>query len=122
MAPALLLAACGSRAWREGEALFAERCAGCHTPAGTQRAAGAGLLAQLSPRAIVAALEDGVMRAEGAALTPGQRIHLAEYLTRRPYRAEPIPAAARCTEPAWRGPQPAAVSWTGFAANLAGTG
>ena len=116
------LAACGPFPAGEGEALFAGRCAGCHTPAGTVRAAGAGLLAQLSPRAIVAALEDGVMRTEGAALTPEERILVAEYLTRRPYAAEPVPDAVRCAGPPWTGLDADAVAWTGFAGNLAGTG
>ena len=116
------LLACNPAPAQEGERLFEERCASCHTPAGTERAAGPGLLGQLSPRAIVAALEDGVMRVEGSDLTPEQRIQVAEYLTRRSHVAEAIPEAALCADPAWAGLDPAAVSWMGFAGNLAGTG
>lgn len=114
--------ACDSAFAQEGAELFEERCAVCHTPAGTERAANPGLLAQLSPRAIVAALEDGVMRREGSAMTAEQRIQVAEYLTRRSYVAEAIPEAAFCADPEWTGLDPAAVSWMGFAGNLAGTG
>ena len=117
------LVACTPSPAQEGEQLFAERCTTCHTPAGTGRAAGIGLLNQLSPRAIVAVLEDGVMRVEGSSMTAEQRIQVAEYLTGRSYTAEAIPEAAFCANPpAWNGLDPSAVSWTGFAGNLAGTG
>ena len=62
------------------------------------------------------------MRTEGAALTPEERILVAEYLTRRPYAAEPVPDAVRCAGPPWTGLDADAVAWTGFAGNLAGTG
>ncbi len=62
------------------------------------------------------------MRIEGARLTPQERIQVAEFLTRRRYAAEPVPEAVRCADPAWTGLDPAALSWTGFAANLTGTG
>ncbi len=116
------LVACAPSPAQEAEKLFAERCASCHTPAGTGRAAGTSLLAQLSPRAIVGVLEDGVMRVEGSSMTAEQRIQVAEYLTRRSYVAEAIPEAALCADPSWMGLDPAAVSWMGFAGNLAGTG
>lgn len=107
---------------QEGEELFETACASCHTPAGTERTPGVSLLRQLTPRAIVASLADGVMRAEGADLTPEQRIQVAEYLTRRRYEAEPFPGSAFCAGAAWSGLDPAAISWMGFAGNLAGTG
>ena len=116
------LVTCTPSPAQEGEKLFADLCASCHTPAGTERAAGPGLLKQLSPRAIVAALEDGVMRVEGSTMTAEQRIRVAEYLTNRSYVAEAIPEAALCTDPAWTGLDATAVSWMGFAGNLAGTG
>ncbi|MDE2796333.1 MAG: PQQ-binding-like beta-propeller repeat protein [Gemmatimonadota bacterium] len=116
------LVTCTPSPAQEGEKLFADRCASCHTPAGTERAAGLSLLAQLSPRAIVAVLEDGVMRVEGSSMTAEQRIQVAEYLSKRSYLAEAIPEAALCTEPAWTGLDPTGISWMGFAGNLAGTG
>ena len=115
------LVACTAAQAQEGRQVFQAECADCHTPAGTERAPGTRLLAQLTPRAIVASLEDGVMRAEGANLTPEQRIRVAEYLTRRPYQPEALPASAFCAEPAWTGLDPAMLSWMGFAGNLAGT-
>ena len=122
VAAVVSLAACAPSAAQEGERLFEERCASCHTPQGAERTAGRGLLAQLTPQAIVATLEDGVMRLEGADMTAEQRILVAEYLTGRRYVAEAIPESARCADPAWNGIDPDAVSWMGFAGNLEGTG
>ena len=62
------------------------------------------------------------MRVEGAGMDAEQRIAVAEYLTRRRYAAEAIPQAAFCADAVWTGLDPAAVSWMGFAGNLAGTG
>ena len=113
---------CSAALAQEGQELFDSECASCHADAGTERAPGVMLLRQLTPRAIVASLEDGVMRREGADLTPQQRIQVAEYLTRRTYEAESLPASAFCAGAAWTGLDPATVSWMGFAGNLAGTG
>ena len=107
---------------QQGQEVFETACASCHSPAGTERAPGTRLLSQLTPRAIVASLEDGVMRAEGSDLTAEQRIQVAEYLTRRRYEAGGLPESVFCAAPAWTGLDPAAVSWMGFAGNLAGTG
>ena len=102
--------------------LFTSSCAECHSNAQSGRTPSRASLAALSPRAIVAALTDGVMRREGEPLGERQRILLAEYLTRRPYTAEPLPDAAYCSI---RGPGPLdtrAVTWMGYGGNLEGTG
>ena len=122
VAASLGFVACTHSFAREGEVRFVERCAGCHTPAGTDRAAGPSLLGQLSPRAVVAALEDGIMRGEGSGMTAEQRIQVAEHLTGRRHLAEAIPEAALCADPPWNGIDQTAVSWMGIAGNLAGTG
>ncbi len=112
----------GEREEGEGARIFAQECASCHTSAGDERTPGTGLLNQLSPRAIVASLEDGVMRAEGAALSPQQRIRVAEYLARRTYVAGSFPESAFCADAGWFPLDVGNVSWMGFAGNLAGTG
>ncbi len=112
----------GEREEGEGARIFAQECASCHTSAGDERTPGTGLLNQLSPRAIVASLEDGVMRAEGAALSPEQRIRVAEYLARRTYVAESFPESAFCADAGWFPLDVGSVAWMGFAGNLAGTG
>lgn len=110
------------RALEEGARIFADECASCHTSAGDERTPGTELLNQLSPRAIVASLEDGVMRAEGAALSPRQRIRVAEYLAGRAHVEESFPAAAYCADAGWFPLDVGTVSWMGFGGNLSGTG
>ena len=127
MAPVLVaaassLVACGLSSAQQGEKLFAESCGHCHSAAGTERTPGVTVLSQLSPRAIVASLEDGVMRAEGSKLTAEQRIRLAEYLTKRRYTAEALPEAAFCRGAVGTGLEAGPVKWMGFAGNPAGTG
>ena len=113
---------CTPATTQEGVQLFADACAGCHTPTGDERSPGLALLRQLSPRAIVASLEDGVMRAEGAELTREQRVRVAEYLSGRAYTREVLPESAFCSARGWTSIDPGAVSWMGFGGNLAGTG
>ncbi len=103
-------------------ALFEEKCAGCHTDAGIARTPGIALLRTLSPRAIVAALEDGVMQAEGAGLTREERVRLAEYLTGRAYGAELLPETAFCAGAGWEALDLDATLSMGFGGNPAGTG
>ena len=112
----------GDREQAEGARVFAEECASCHTSAGDERTPGTGLLNQLSPRAIVASLEDGVMRAEGAVLSPEQRIRVAEYLAGRAHAEESFPESAFCTDAGWFPLDVGTVSWMGFGGDLAGTG
>jgi len=76
----------------------------------------------LSPRAIVAALETGAMRAEGEQLSREEKHALARYLTGRDVGRGALLERAFC---ATRGPAPLdleRISWMGFGANLEGTG
>jgi len=41
------------------------------------------MLGLMSPNGIVRALKDGVMRAQGQALSDSDKVHIAEYLTKR---------------------------------------
>ena len=126
VASAALISACAQQAGRAGfEAgaeLFEEACAGCHTAAGESRTPGTMLLRGLSPRAIVASLEDGVMRVEGADLTREQRIGLAEYLTGRAYANETLPESAFCVDHGWQELGLDAISSMGWGGNLEATG
>ena len=103
-------------------ALFEQACASCHGEVSDGRTPGIGMLRALSPRAIVASLEDGVMQAEGSDLTPEQRVRLAEYLTGRAYTAEILPEAAFCAGSGWGAPDLGAISSMGFGGNLEATG
>jgi polyvinyl alcohol dehydrogenase (cytochrome) len=78
-------------------AVFERNCAACHTiPAG--RAPTRASLSAMSPSFIVDSLTHGTMKAQGLALTAGERIALAEYLTGRKLGAE-TPMAGQCPIP-----------------------
>ena len=80
-----------------GNALFQQHCAMCHL-GGVPKAPSPNFMGMLAPDAIISALTDGVMKAQAAALTPKQKIEVAEYLTRTPYASyKPAPPPAQCT-------------------------
>ncbi|MCZ6666122.1 MAG: PQQ-binding-like beta-propeller repeat protein [Gammaproteobacteria bacterium] len=106
----------------KGELIFADTCATCHSSAQSGRTPSRFSLGQLTARAIVAALEDGVMRAEGANLTPAQRVIVAEHLTGTAYTSGGLPQAAYCAMRGFAPLDTGAISWMGFGGNLGGTG
>ncbi len=77
------------------ETLFQQNCVVCHGNPATRAPTRASLRA-MSPDFIVEAVTDGIMKDPGSALTPGQRVSLAEYLTGRKVGAQ-APMAGRCT-------------------------
>jgi len=82
-----------------GKIVFAEHCAACHE-GGVPKAPSPTFLAMMPGDAIVSALTDGVMKAQGSVLSPAQRVDVAEFLTRRRLSAEtkPVPPPM-CTGP-----------------------
>ena len=76
------------------EALFQRNCVVCHGNPATRAPTRASLHA-MSPDFIVEALTEGIMKDPGSALSPEQRVALAEYLTGRKVGAE-APMAGRC--------------------------
>lgn len=111
-----------AQAQADGAALFASSCAGCHGGGESERAPDPFMLGSMSPRAIVAALVDGPMRAEGAELTEQQRIAVAEHLTGRGYAETSLPESAYCVGAGRAALDLGAVSWMGFGGDLAGSG
>ena len=77
------------------EALFGEHCAVCHNNPAT-RAPGRASLHVMSPDIIVEALSNGIMKAQGSALSLAQRVALAEYLTGQKVGMQTA-MAGRCT-------------------------
>jgi len=63
-----------------GAAVYQRVCQACHEGQ-VPRAPHKSMLALLSGTSIVAALEHGLMSAQGATLTPNERVQVAEYLT-----------------------------------------
>ncbi len=74
-----MLVAQGAQATDPGEALYQEHCAQCHE--GNVPRAPHNILFRMSqPEDLLAALNEGVMKAQGAALTPEERVQVANYL------------------------------------------
>jgi polyvinyl alcohol dehydrogenase (cytochrome) len=105
----------GPRDQMPGAVVYAEHCAACHN-GGVPKAPHMTWLEMMSPRAIVRSLENGLMQAQGVALTAEQKRHVAEYLTRERADVDPreMASAPRCEGPAARfdaSRPPAAVGW-----------
>ena len=105
----------GPRDQMPGAVLYAERCSACHNGA-VPKAPHLTWLEMMSPRAIVRALEDGLMATQGATLSPEQKRHIAEYITREPADVDPRAnaSAPQCSGPAAQFAltrAPAAVGW-----------
>src|SRR5262245_12969175 len=98
---------------QDGALLYAANCSVCHD-GGIVRAPQRRTLSEMTPERIVAALEGGSMRAQGASRTPEERRAIAVFLTGKPLGSMTAPnTAPRCTS------APAAFSaapsraWTG---------
>ena len=99
-----------------GEQVFKDRCASCHTGAADSRAPAPEALRGRTPQAIVEALVNGAMRAQGSRMTGAERRAVAEFLTGRSVegdvsgaatgRCATAPAAERTGSSNWRGWSP----------------
>lgn len=82
----------------EGEGLFQRHCAVCHTNPVEADIPTRQAMAELTPNAIVQSLTEGNMRLQGQALTPAERITVAELITGRPLAAQSsAPTTGFCT-------------------------
>src|SRR5437660_10093609 len=97
---AVVLAAAGASAAQDGPSLYTTHCTRCHD-GGSPRVPSRTMLAQLAPERIVAALESGTMREQGASLSDDERRAIAVFITGRALGSMAPPATApRCTETA----------------------
>jgi polyvinyl alcohol dehydrogenase (cytochrome) len=101
----------------DGAALFAQKCASCHSPNNDMRAPEPQALHLMSRKLILAALESGRMKWEGRLLTKAQRNAIASYL------AAPNSNIATMTGYCPRGLDPPADApgWSGWGADLENT-
>lgn len=95
-----------------GKKLFAENCAGCHE-GGVPKAPNTVWLEMMSPDAILAAMNGGVMARQAQVLSPAERVQVAEYLARISLADYKPPAPPpRCASRALAGGAPPAnVGW-----------
>ena len=112
----LFLLACGAWA-QDGAALFEKHCASCHRPGTNTRAPLRDALASMPRPAILAALETGSMKTQGAALTAAHRRALAEFLSTAGTTAES--RTGYCTAPAAK--LTGAIGWNGWGVDLSNT-
>lgn len=104
---------------QDGAALYGAHCSQCHD-GGIVRAPSRRVLSEMTPERIVASLETGSMRTQGAARTPEERRAIAVFVSGKPLGSRAAPnTAPRCsTSPA--GLNVAAPStWNGWSASSA---
>ena len=81
-----------------GEALFAQHCAACHLNPTEDDVPTRAEMGTLAANTIVESLTDGTMRLQGQALTPAERVAIAELVTgRQVLAASTAPIAGLCT-------------------------
>ena len=103
---------------KEGEALFKQRCAGCHE-GGVPKAPNREALKQMSPENVRFALLKGSMSLQGLGLSSTQIGALAEYLTGKLPGKEQIAAEAFCPAGGAAFADPLArPHWNGWGASL----
>jgi polyvinyl alcohol dehydrogenase (cytochrome) len=112
----LFMIACGAWA-QDGAALFEKHCTSCHRPGTDTRAPLREALARMPRPAILAALETGSMKTQGAALTAAERRTLVEFLSTASTTAEP--RAGFCASPATK--LTGAIGWNGWGVDLSNT-
>ena len=82
---------------QDGAVLYAQACSICHD-GGVVRAPARRALGEMTPERIVASLETGLMRAQGASLNDEQRRAVAVFVSGKPLGAMNAPVTApRCT-------------------------
>lgn len=90
-----------------GAALYAQNCAACHDNA-TLRAPARNLLELLTPTSVLASLESGVMKQQGALLSAQERTDVVEYLVGSKPAFLPVHSCKRAGSWFdWRQPPPA---------------
>jgi polyvinyl alcohol dehydrogenase (cytochrome) len=86
----LIVSSSSFAAWSQApdaEALFAQHCAACHINPVEDDVPTRAAMGTLAPNSIVESLTEGTMRLQGQALTPAQRVSIAELVTGRPVLA-----------------------------------
>src|SRR5437899_2712475 len=120
-----LIAACAlstahAVAAQDGSELYAMHCTRCHD-SGMPRVPSRTAVAQLAPERIVAALETGTMREQGAALNDAERRAIAVFVTGRALGSlAPPPSPPRCADAATPlSMRPTDPSWNAWGAGSA---
>jgi polyvinyl alcohol dehydrogenase (cytochrome) len=118
LASLVLVPSLGSAQTPAGDQIFASRCASCHTGQPDARAPSLDALKARTPQAVIEALVNGAMRAQGSQLSGPDRRAVAEYVTGKKIDEDVTGAATgRCTASATIGTSAAVTRgprWTGW--------
>jgi polyvinyl alcohol dehydrogenase (cytochrome) len=102
----------------DGETLYNQYCAMCHTAPTDDRTPRRDALASYTANSVFRALTEGVMAPQGAALSNEQRIALAEHLTGSELQVENVAGLARCEQSMPGLDTGAAGNWNGWGNGL----
>ncbi|WP_237133966.1 PQQ-binding-like beta-propeller repeat protein [Pseudohongiella sp. O18] len=105
----------------DGDSLYTQYCAMCHTAPQDDRTPPRDSLTTYTANSIFRALTEGIMQPQGAALTAEQRIALSEYLAGEPMREESTEmsvASSRCELPMPEFDLSLASNWNGWGNGL----
>lgn len=105
-----------------GEQTYSTVCATCHTEGNTNLAPAKGLLAGMSPHAILAALNMGKMRVQAAALSSEEKEAVAQYLTNKKLVKVEIPESAYTAFQISEADIQAGYNYSGWGGDLNGSG
>jgi len=99
----------------DGHFLFVKHCQSCHRPDNKANAPLQTVLSEMSGESILAALEGGKMKPQGARLTPAERLAIAEFLSHVSSEAmeKPNPCLASAKSEN-REPWPREAIWNGW--------
>src|SRR5580658_690132 len=98
----------------DGAAVYKQRCAMCHDRSAETRAPAPAALRQMAAPNIVRALESGLMKEQGAALTAADKLSVAEFLAGKVGSAR----ANTCAASAF---SISGARWNGWGADLSNT-
>ena len=102
----------------DGRAIYNAMCAQCHEDV-TVGAPDMASMSEMSARAVVASLETGKMREQGAGLNDAGKRAVAEWVSGKTLVKNSLPATAYCSH----GPgDDTEIYWSGWGAGLSGTG
>ena len=99
---------------QDGAGLYAQHCSQCHD-GGLPRVPGRRVLSGLEPERILAALETGTMRTQGAQRTAAEKRALAAFLTGKAVGDSPAPPAPKMCSTS---PPAADASWNGWGVSV----
>jgi len=102
----------------DGAAIYGTHCAACHDASSATRAPAPAALKAMSPENIIQALENGIMREQGASLTAGEKQTIAEFLTGKAVgQAKPQPVTGLCA-PSTASFTTSGPGWNGWGVDL----